>query len=118
MSSDAFKEFLCAKFSEGDLGINEVSRRTGISAGYISKLLNKEFITYPSAKKLRLIADATSIDYLELLRSIGYVKGEVSKPDLYQLILAGLVRFGDKELNFEESKRLVKIIDSVLGLKD
>lgn len=88
-------------------------QKTGISNGYLY-LMEQGKIQEPSPHMLQKIADAYSIDYLNLMKLAGYIHTQGSKPtvkDTVGVALSSSLKDLDKD-QIDEVKRYIQFIRS------
>ena len=104
------------------MSIQELYRKSGVTAGYINRLERKEKTgddgtpMLPSPQILAKLAPHLKVDYHDLMRAAGHLKDVIEKPDLYQLMLAGLVKVEGKDIT--DPKFAQKIIDIIKASLD
>jgi transcriptional regulator with XRE-family HTH domain len=108
-----------------NISIQELSRRSGVTAGYINRLERGEKTTSgnepitPSPQVLKKLAPHLEVDYHDLLRAAGHLDDVIHKPDLYQLLLGGKVKIHGvdiEDLNF--AQKIIDIIEATLNLSE
>lgn len=105
------------------ISIQELCRRSEVTAGYINRIERKQksggtgLPMLPSPQILEKLAPHLKVSYHDLMRAAGHLKDVPEKPDLYQLLLAGLVKVEGQvitDINF--AQKIVDIIKAILAL--
>lgn len=118
-----FGDYLQHLIEEQGLSLQGLGREAQVTAGYINRVVRKETTQkgpmIPSPEILKKLAPPLSVSYVDLMRAAGHLDEFMEKPDLYQLILAGLVRIDGMVItDIEFAKKLVVLIKSTLELSE
>lgn len=89
----SFAEYFRSLLIKKDISLYELSARTGIGSGHLSRLATGKR-SAPKPQMLRQIAEAVGVPYEEFLKEAGYL----DKTDKYARIIAALERMDESQV--------------------
>lgn len=121
-----FGEYLVSLREKNGLSIQELSRRSEVAASYIDRIeKGKKMKTVegervpsvPSPKILERLAPHLNVSFTTLMRAAGHIKDEADgKPELLEIIGAGLAKVDGREPGLELSGQLAEYIRAAIGI--
>ena len=108
-TTESFGEFLRSRRKEARVGLRELARLIGKSAGYISDV-ELDNVPPPSEETIVQIANALNVDKKALLSSAKKVDPELSEYVAEQPLAADFLRMAkDQEFNGDDWDRLTQL---------